>query len=92
MLNVLATSLHNHLYGLMQFRKTRKTRMLHKIKEEKLILFVMKIQVIRHPLTLTQPRLKVVQRLHKKETRCFNMGFQDGGGLGGLKGVILTYH
>ncbi len=66
MLNVFVTSLHNHLYGLMQFKKTRKTRMLNKIKEDELVFYVMKIEMIVHPLTLTQPRLKVVQRLHKK--------------------------
>jgi hypothetical protein len=66
MLNVLVTSLHNHLHGLMQFKKTRKTRMLNKIKEDELVFYVMKIEMIVHPLTLTQPRLKVVQRLHKK--------------------------
>lgn len=49
--------------------------MLDKIKEDELVFYVMKIQVIVHPLTLTQLRLKVVQRLHKKETRCFNMRF-----------------
>jgi hypothetical protein len=46
------TSLHNHVYGFTQSRKKRKLKILHKIEEEKLVIYVKKIQGIDHLTTL----------------------------------------
>ncbi len=61
MRGMLSTLLCNHLYGLTQSRKRGKARILHKTKEDELVFYVKKMQVIGHSLTLTQLKLKVVE-------------------------------
>jgi hypothetical protein len=56
-----ATSLCNHLYGLTQSRIRRKARILHKVEEDELVLYVKKMQAIGHSLTLMQLRLKITK-------------------------------
>jgi hypothetical protein len=63
-----ATSLRNHLYGLVTTRQRGSQSVLKEGEEQKLVQYLFKMQDLRHPLTSGQLRLKVTLATQTRET------------------------
>jgi hypothetical protein len=63
-----ATSLRNHLYGLVTTRQRRSHAVLKQEEEHKLVQYLFKIQDLGHPLIPWQLRLKVALATQTRET------------------------